>query len=55
MKMKLIIEIPDEEYELIVNSEDCGLDFFTRLIASGTPISEYCDHCSGDYVETEDD
>ena len=36
--MQIIIDIPEEEYEVIVNSEDCGLHTLTRVIAKGTPI-----------------
>ena len=36
--MKLIIDIPEEEYDLIVNDEACGLNVLTRAIAKGTPL-----------------
>lgn len=36
--MKIAIEIPKEEYEDIINSEDCGLHVLTRAIAKGTPL-----------------
>ena len=38
--MKLIIDIPEEEYELIVNDEACGLHPLTRAVANGTPLSD---------------
>ena len=38
--MKLIIDIPEEEYEFIVNDEACGLHYLTRAIANGTPIPD---------------
>jgi len=36
--IELVIKIPEEEYEMIVNSEDCGLHTLTRAIANGTPL-----------------
>ncbi len=36
--MKLIIDIPEEEYELIINDEACGLHPLTRAIANGIPL-----------------
>ena len=33
--IELVIKIPEEEYEMIVNSEDCGLHTLTRAIARG--------------------
>lgn len=36
--VKLIIEIPIAEYELIVGDEACGLNPLTRAIAHGTPL-----------------
>ena len=38
--MQIVIDIPEEEYEVIVNSEDCGLHTLTRAIAKGTPIPD---------------
>ena len=35
---EVVIKIPEEEYEVIVNSEDCGLHTLTRAIAKGTPL-----------------
>ena len=32
----LVIKMPKEEYETIVNSEDCGLHTLTRAVAHGT-------------------
>ena len=46
--MKLIIDIPEEEYELIVNDEACGLYPLTRSIANGVPhetVTEFADRC----------
>ena len=34
--IELVIKISEEEYEMIVNSEDCGLHTLTRAIAHGT-------------------
>lgn len=34
--IELVIKISEEEYEMIVNSEDCGLHTLTRAIARGT-------------------
>lgn len=34
--IELVIKIPEEEYEMIINSEDCGLHTLTRAIAHGT-------------------
>lgn len=34
--IEVAIKIPEEEYEMIVNSEDCGLHTLTRAIARGT-------------------
>lgn len=34
--IELAIKISEEEYEMIVNSEDCGLHTLTRAIAHGT-------------------
>ena len=34
--IEVVIKIPEEEYEMIVNSEDCGLHTLTRAIARGT-------------------
>ena len=36
--MKIVIDIPEAEYELIVNDEACGLNVLTRAIANGTPL-----------------
>lgn len=33
--IEVVIKIPEEEYEMIVNSEDCGLHTLTRAIAHG--------------------
>ena len=38
--MRLIIDIPKEEYELIVNDESCGLHPLTRAIANGITLDE---------------
>lgn len=38
--MKLIIDIPQAEYELVVNDEACGLNVLTRAIAKGTPLDD---------------
>jgi len=38
--MQIVIEIPEEEYEEIIYSEDCGLHRLTRAIANGTPLPE---------------
>lgn len=35
-EIELVIKIPEEEYEDIINSEDCGLHRLTRAIAKGT-------------------
>lgn len=35
-EIEVVIKIPQEEYETIVNSEDCGLHTLTRAIARGT-------------------
>ena len=37
---KLIIEIPKEEYELIVGDEACGLNPLTRAIAHGISLDD---------------
>ena len=39
-EIELVIKIPQEEYEMIVNSEDCGLHTLTRAIANGTPLPQ---------------
>ena len=36
--IELVIKIPEEEYEEIINSEDCGLHRLTRAVAKGTPL-----------------
>lgn len=36
--MKIVIDIPEEEYEEILSSEDCGLHMLTRAVANGTPL-----------------
>ena len=36
--IELVIKIPKEEYDLIVNDEACGLNILTRAIANGTPL-----------------
>ena len=36
--MQIVIDIPEEEYEEIIYSEDCGLHTLTRAIANGTPL-----------------
>ena len=36
--MKLVIDIPKEEYDEILSSEDCGLHTLTRAVANGTPL-----------------
>jgi hypothetical protein len=33
--IELVIKIPEEEYDLIVNDEACGLNVLTRAIAKG--------------------
>ena len=38
--MQIVIDIPEEEYEDIIYSEDCGLHRLTRAIANGTPLPE---------------
>jgi hypothetical protein len=38
--IELVIKIPEEEYEMIINSEDCGLHTLTRAIAHGTILSK---------------
>ncbi len=45
-EMKLIIDIPEEEYEEIINSEDCGLHTLTRAIAHSTPLPKGIDELS---------
>lgn len=35
-EIELVVKIPEEEYEMIVNSEDCGLHTLTRAVARGT-------------------
>ena len=41
--MKLVIDIPEEEYELIVNDEACGLNLLTRAIAKGALFNDVVD------------
>lgn len=36
--IEVVIKIPEEEYEMIVNSEDCGLHALTRAIAHGVIV-----------------
>ena len=36
--MQIVIDIPEAEYDLIVNDEACGLNFLTKAIANGTPL-----------------
>lgn len=36
--MQIVIDIPEEEYEEIIYSEDCGLHRLTRAIAKGTVL-----------------
>ena len=36
--IELVIKISEEEYDLIVNDEACGLNVLTRAIANGTPL-----------------
>ena len=36
--IELIIKIPEDEYEEIIGSEDCGLHRLTRAIANGTVL-----------------
>ena len=36
--IELVVKIPKEEYEMIVNSEDCGLHILTRAIAHGVVL-----------------
>ena len=38
--MHIVIDIPEEVYEEIINSEDCGLHELTRAIANGVPLSK---------------
>lgn len=47
--MKLIIDIPEEEYDLIVNDEACGLNVLTRAIAKGTPLNIDCRSCKTEH------
>lgn len=37
-EIELVVKIPKEEYEMIANSEDCGLHTLTRAIANGIPL-----------------
>lgn len=53
--MKIVIDIPEEYYNAIKSIPDRQCDADMLIIKSGTPLSEYCDHCAGDKVETEDD
>ena len=50
--MRLIIDIPEEEYELIVNDEACGLHYLTRAVANGTPIPDNA--TNGEWVDVDD-
>ena len=34
--VEVVVKIPKEEYEDIINSEDCGLHRLTRAVANGT-------------------
>lgn len=51
--VKLIIEIPKAEYELIVGSEDCGLHTLTRAVAHGIPLDNIKAEIKKKYREAE--
>ena len=61
--MKIVVDIPEGYYKelhksVYVQSRGNGKSFLVPLIMAvqnGTPLSEYCDHCTGDKAETEDD
>ena len=36
--MQILINIPDEEYELIIGDEACGLNTLTRAVARGVVL-----------------
>ena len=36
--IELVVKIPKEEYDLIVNDEACGLNVLTRAIANGKKL-----------------
>jgi len=38
--VELVVKIPKEEYDLIVNDEACGLNVLTRAIANGKTLSK---------------
>lgn len=48
--IELVIKIPEEEYDLIVNDEACGLNILTRAIANGTPLPKR----HGDLIDRND-
>lgn len=37
-EIEVVVKIPEEEYEMIVDSEDCGLHTLTRAIAHGVIV-----------------
>lgn len=38
--MKIVIDIPKEEYEEILSSEDCGLHTLTKAVANGRRMKD---------------
>ena len=53
--MQIVIDIPDEEYERIKDIPNDYKLLIHKAVTNGIPLSEYCDHCTGDKAETEDD
>ena len=51
--VKLIIEIPKAEYELIVGDEACGLHPLTRAVAHGIPLDDVKAEIAEEYANTQ--
>ena len=55
---KIVIELDDKTYQKSAEHDlltVADLNKFIMAIGRGTLLSEYCDHCTGDKAETEDD
>ena len=51
--MKLVIDIPDEEYKDIKDNPSVWSRHFQTRIGNGIPLAEFCDSCI--YKKDEDD
>ena len=55
--MQIVIDIPENRLNSIkqFGIKQNEVYMLEKALICGTPLSEYCDHCTGDKAETEDD